>query len=461
MNQINQKTRQTFNTNVNINSLNDGNFENTSDLIDPSINSSIDPSKSSTYTTSKGNLTINPIINSSNYSNSSSNFNNHPEYRTITSNENMLNTSINTLTSEMGKPHQSSLSFGLTSKRVQEEERKRREAIESLARTVNSFMNDEELPVDEHGRRLINFDSNKEWFFNNITFIFVEGMVFDEEDTERMNGVLSCFQDLPNKAYLNNRYLLLNYDDEVAMAIENKIGIENGNYHIMMGVINQAGAEQIKTAPMVCFRQSGLLYCETKWETIETRMSGFVSNFGLIYEDKGKGDIHGIKNQQRITRENYFDLDPAVSAMEIMNTKVEDFPRGQEKEYYEYNRRENMRVGRAFTQNQRGSRVGDEEFRMKSGRDLYSRIENDRLTSIPAREKGGVMKMDLYYLPRESQQAEYILYKDDEGYNVTEGNNVVSAINPTAKTNMPQFGNKNYKGQNNRRVVGTQPVFPK
>lgn len=379
-----------------------------------------------------------------------------------------MNSTISELTSEMRDEHRDSMSFGLFSRHTEEDFRRRTKQITDLAKEVSSYLCTDSQPIDEHGRRLINYDINRKWFFENVTFIFVQGLVFDEDDTKHMNAVLECFRDIPNKAYLNNVYYLLNFSDEIAQALEAKRPeTKGGNYHIMMGVINAAKGDELKQAPAVDFRYEGVVYCDTDWDTVEKRIAFFVENFGLIFEQSKEQNVQ-IKNQQRITRSNYFDLDPSVDATAIMNTRIEEFPRGEAEKYFEYNKRENMRVGRAFGQHRRGERNDEYEsdglggdFRMKAGNDLYSRINNASKQALPARQKGAVLKMDEYYLPRVSQQAEFVLYDDPGAYNTNEGNNIVAMTNPDMKVSMPQFGNTNYSGQRSRRVASSQPIFPK
>ena len=386
---------------------------------------------------------------------------------------NAENESIGLLTRQAAS-YSTNMEFGLTSPKVSQAILEDQAKQLAITKQVSEYLCSEHVPVDDHGRRLINCDESKRWFYTNITFVFATGFIFDEEDTKRMDAVLGCFVDKPNRAYLNNSYHLLNYDDELVMALEKTIGITNGNYHILMAVLNAADDEQLKIAPSVRFKHSGITKITTKWTEIENMIAEYVSNYGFIFEYHDRTDVNSFKNQQRLSRENYFNSNPSQNVLDLFQTKVEKID-----PVVNFNARENMRVGRAFGQHQRGDpKDAEQDFRMKSGNDLYSRIANDHLQSLTSRTKGGVLKMNLYQMQSspgfgledgavyrkeqpEAKQSEYILYPGADAYSISSGDNVAPQANPMIKSSMPKIATPNYKAQRMNKKPIAQPQFPK
>lgn len=371
------------------------------------------------------------------------------------------NESIGLLTRQAAS-YSTNMEFGLTSPNISQSILEEQAKQLAITKQVSEYLCSEHVPVDEHGRRLINCDDSKRWFYTNITFIFATGFIFDDDDTKHMDAVLECFVDKPNRAYLNNSYHLLNYDDELVKALENTIGITNGNYHILMAVLNAADDEQLKIAPSVRFKHSGITKITTKWTEVENTIAEYVSDYGFIFESRNKTEVNSFEKQQRLSRENYFNSNPSQNVVDLFQTKIEK----NDKEV-NFNARENMRVGRSFGRHQRGepdessSVYSGSDFRMRSGNDLYSRIANDHLQSVTSRTKGGVLKMNLYQMMPEAKQSEYILYPDADAYSISNGDNVAPQADPTIKSSMPKISTPNYKAMRNNKKPIMLPQFPK
>lgn len=366
------------------------------------------------------------------------------------------NSSIAMLTRQ-GQTYSTNMEFGLISNNVNQSIRDKQAQALDVTKKVADYLCSDHVPVDEHGRRLINCTEAKKWFYDNVIFIFSTGYIFDDDDTKHMDAVLECFKDMPNRAYLNNAYHLLSYEDELIQALENTVKIQNGNYHILMAVLNAADDEAIKVAPSIKFKHSGIAVISTKWNEIETIIAEYISDFGFIYEYHDKTDVHSFSQQQRLTRENYFNTNPSQNVLDLMQTEVK-----QNEETISFNPRANMRVGRAFGQHQRADRKDEEsDFRMRDGNDLYSRIANDHLQSVTSRTKGGVLKMNLYQMQPEAKQAEFVIYPDADAYSLANGDNVAARADPMAKAAMPKITSPNYRAQRKRRVPIASPQFPK
>lgn len=371
------------------------------------------------------------------------------------------NESIGLLTRQASS-FSTNMEFGLTSPNVTKQLREEQAKQLAITKQISEYLCADDEPLDEHGRRLINCDDSKRWFYTNITFIFATGFIFDEDDTKQMDAVLECFVDKPNRTYLNNSYRLLNYDDALVTALEKTIGISSGNYHILMAILNAADDEQLKIAPESRFKHSGIMKITTKWSDVESTIAEYVSTYGFIFEYHNKTEVNSFEKQQRLSRENYFNSNPSQNVLDLFQTKVE-----KHDPEVNFNARENMRVGRSFGRHQRGepdaesSVYNGADFRMRSGNDLYSRIANDHLQSLTSRTKGGVLKMNLYQMQPEAKQSEYVIYPDADAYSIPSGDNVAPAADPTIKSSMPKITSPNYSAMRNNKKPIARAQFPK
>ena len=369
---------------------------------------------------------------------------------------------IKTLSQEF-VPNKTKRIFGLTSQlQNQLIADKFAESAKAIS-DLTSFLKEDKVPVDENGRRIINYDYRKDWFFKNIIFVFASGAIYDQTDAEYMSRVMGCFKESHNRAYLNNTYYILKYTDELIQVIENQAKIINGNYHILMGIFNIAKPEDLKEAPMEKLTHPGLFTVATSWSQIVDIISEFVDLFGMIYESIDKVELNGFKDGKRVLRDNYYDPNPNMSTLDVLYSQTVDLPGYDQKEYFEYNRRENMRAGKVFTENQRGQRKNSQtDYRTMQKRDLYSRIEETSLQAIPNTEKGGISKMELYYMPKDNLQSEFIIYDNLDGYDAKQGINIPERVNPNEKQVIPNFSmGYNPKSANAKKILLSPSIFPK
>lgn len=358
---------------------------------------------------------------------------------------------------EMVSPGRS-MAFGMRSPLTDAYIKEQGEDIVQMAQTVNSYLTTPQ-PVDEYGRRIINYDAERKWFFQNIAFVFSTGVVFDEDDQRKLDAVLRCFKDVPNVAYLNNVYFMLDYTDNVSKALSERIpGTNGGNYHILMGIISAAEDSDLNDAP-TDMKTKGLVSVHVSWNEIESKVSNYVSRFGLIYEED-EHPVVNIKNQQRINRTSFRDLNPNVSPTSILQMHLDDFPRDGPVETFE--RKRQVRVARPLVNDQRGRRLDtDEDFRLEASKPLYDRIREDSLEALPSSIKGGEMKMDMYYLDESEQEPDFIMFPGTDTYNVPNGTNLFPNVDPMMRADMPVISTGNAKGQRARRVLNNAPLFPK
>lgn len=342
--------------------------------------------------------------------------------------------------------------------------------------TVNRYLHGSLSAVNETGKPLINFDSGKEWFISNVTFMFASGMIFGENDNKRMNRVLKSFENEPNKAYLMNPHQVMSYDDEVIKAIESERGYDNGNYHIMMAVI--VNPDDLDNAPLPELSHEGVVYSSLSWDQIETVLAKYISMFGVVAEYVEEYDDGGLKRRRR---GNYL-LGNHDDSTSILRMSISDFP-NETDAMYEYNKRQNLRGQRLpFGEDQRAPGLGVDQ-RFKAGKSLYDRINADmRVNLTPAVDGnvGAMLRSDDMYLPPENQNPEYVLYRDNPStYDHTNGTNITANANPIDKMTLPNFSatgiikhdsavdtgfgiksKTNAKGEHYKHVSGFRPLFP-
>ena len=80
------------------------------------------------------------------------------------------------------------------------------------------------------------------WFY--IQFIFSVGIVFDDNDTNILIELINMF-DLNQSTFLPNDYQLNSYKDDTIKTIEENWNISNGNYHLMLVVLNDSVVNNI------------------------------------------------------------------------------------------------------------------------------------------------------------------------------------------------------------------------
>ena len=124
-----------------------------------------------------------------------------------------------------------------------------------------------------------NISSENIWFRNNVFFIFSKGCIFSSSDESIFNELLTLFKP-SSKKYLANQILITSYEDNDMKAIEKKLLIESGNYHIclVVGVYNSAN---LNTAPEDALKHRGLINYYTSWEEVSTAIIEYAAKYGF------------------------------------------------------------------------------------------------------------------------------------------------------------------------------------
>ena len=356
----------------------------------------------------------------------------------IQSDENQLLQSITAL-KEAQPMKQSKRVFGMDSPMQKELMSKKLAAINQNVTLVNDYLHSERVPIDEDGNKLINYSVERGWFFDNVSFIFSTGVIFDEEDTSKLDSVLRCFQNQPNRGYIKNRYFVLNYENALVQKIESMFRIENGNYRILCAVVVSATDEQLKNAPEYQFSQKGVNHVYTEWSDIDSLFANYLSCYGFIAEYFDKQDIT-FKNSQRMDRKNMYNAQMSVSPVDLLQTPIEKFESGGKKNEYDEREFRQFRTSKAFAEDQRGKQLEHRgDYRRKQGASLYDRMNDEPLQTVPSKFVGATYRMDDAYLSNDETPAEFIIYNNLDTYDKSIGKNIFMNQNPTDKQLMPNF----------------------
>lgn len=309
--------------------------------------------------------------------------------------------------------------------------------IAETSGTIAQYLSHSSNPINDEGKEVLNADQGNRWFFDNVTFIFAQGPLFDDQDMSNMNAVLRSFKPQKGVAYLLNSYHILDPDNEIIRAIENQRGIAHSNYKILMCVWVAAEDDKLQDAPMVKFRHQGIIDCFTSWTTINRSLATYLHQFGFVDKYDEVLDIKEF-GSQRISRGN---LHTGDTRQLDINLPISAFPREEEEEKFEYNRRENMRTAHSFANDQRGRTNNLNDNRQKLGNALYNEIYAPKIIdeTVPSDMVGVHLRMNDNYVNPETRQAEYAIYgaTSADGYDMPTGSNYASFVSPREKSVIP------------------------
>ena len=374
-----------------------------------------------------------------------------------------VNPSISDLTSQIDFKT-SPTSLGLQSNYTDERIRQATDKIAAQSAAFAEYINADQYPLDEKGNRIVNYDENKQWFFNNINFVFGIGRRFVEEDEKNLDNVLRCFNARPGMSYLGNTHYVLTYKYESIKGLENwKRTIQDGYYHIILGIINSASEEDIPKAPVATMRKGGVLSVLTTWDEISNYMAWAVSTFGFITDQTVETKAVNYDKMQHLPRENMYNTGEFNS---VMSMRMEDFPKNEE--YFKFQTNKKLRNSNSFVTTNRGPDHDTVDLRFRNKNDLYSRIRNTKNDVEPrTRIKGVISKSELYTIPKDKQTAETAIY-GMQYYDVENGVNLYETTDPMAKALPPTFSStqpvakgKDATGKASRTTKAPISVFPK
>ena len=327
--------------------------------------------------------------------------------------------------------------------------------VNQMASLTNYFEEQQEAVFDDTGYRIINATSENIWFRDNIAFIFATGMVFNQQDKERADEIFSLFEPQANNAVLHNFHKLYNYETPLIQAIEERMILGNGNYHLcLILVVNTDDPDVLAHAPEDRFKTPGVIekYCE--WDAIYTYMSEAISKYGLV------ANIQQIDVGDQLTS--------TPSSMNIMkyDELVCESPEAyaMEREFITY-RDEYLNKNRPEVYLHKDSRSEVSKAKTKNKQSLYKRMHEVEkhgavFCDIPRHLKGVESRADMYRpdklmaMKKEKARQEAIekgtintiegninefrLYDNEDTYD--NGYNVYNQIMLDDMANIPSFG---------------------
>ena len=291
----------------------------------------------------------------------------------------------------------------------------------------NAFNGYDSSIRDETGRKIVNMNEDRMWFKEYVSLIFSVGCIFNAADREKMDEILKVFENDGEVGYLANYKKILNYDDKLIKAIEEKMEIGNGNYHLCLITIVTTNDENILSkAPEKQYSVSGIInkYCE--WGEIYSYINQIVSKYGISteqeihHDDKLSWEMgqegKSVKTVRHSEVESNFDIDiDPDDENQIKLDRELEFMKEREEHFNTRQRNTKMlREDKDGSFNQYRNRF------TKNG-SLYTRIQRDESCgitddSLVDEHKGIQLRMHESQPPPNKIRDEYQLYENPDTY---------------------------------------------
>ena len=309
---------------------------------------------------------------------------------------------------------------------------------------------------DYDGKRIINNSTDKQWFKDYVALVFSIGCIFNINDQMRLNEILKLFENSGDYGFLMNYHKVMNYEDPLIKAIEQKMEIGNGNYHLaLITIVQTQDPNVLAQAPEQKYRFSGTVEKFCEWNEIYSFMKEIVARYGLMTPiepilDHKTADTMAtweIGNEGKATKtirhtetESNFDIDidPDDENQISLNADLE-FKHEQD-EHFKPRVREVLRSRASENNNpQRMRNIYNKSLYTRIAESIDSNITHD---STMDEHKGVQFKFNQSKQPPPKQMAEYQLYEDDSTYQ--DGKNVMKfSSDQSSRQYMPTFQHLN------------------
>lgn len=311
------------------------------------------------------------------------------------------------------------------------------ELVNNAERSAELLSKSQEI-LDADGNRIINATEKKIWFANNIAFVFVRGIGFDERDFEKLNKLVSLFSTRPDCSYLLNRHYEIDYYDELAISLETHSSISNGNYHVMLAVMSYANEETMKTAGAIpSFGTNRIVEVLTDFKLIEKTMNEYLFQFGFLAHYDRSNEITTAQSRGSYLQPdgNRSRINIDISMSSLPQPTKEDFESQQAMLNEQNLRRE--RVEQAISQ--RAPKNITEDQRLSKSKSLMSRIRERQLEVTQPTEMGGTLRMNEYWMPPDERKPELQFYPNmNYSYDESTASNYFVNANPAYKDQLPK-----------------------
>ena len=327
---------------------------------------------------------------------------------------------------------------------------------------------------DYDGKRIINNTQEREWFKNYVALVFSIGCIFNKNDQIKLNEILKLFENSGNYGFLMNYHKVMTYEDPLVQAIEKKLEIGNGNYHLfLVPIVQTKDPKVLSKAPEQKYSYSGTVEKFCEWNEIYNYMKTIISRYGLMTPTKevfehreadtrqsweiGQEGLAAKTVRHAEVESNFdIDIDPEDENQIRLNTDLE-FKHEQD-EHFKPRVRTVLRARASENDNPTRKRY------LNNG-SLYTRIAKSIDTAVTTdstidEHKGVQLRMNESIRPPQKRVDEYQLYEDDSTYQ--NGRNVMQfSSDQSSRQHMPTFQHLNKKSsrQGNRtRTPTANPI---
>lgn len=175
-----------------------------------------------------------------------------------------------------------SIDTPINDRRMQNKYDRLKQVSAATSNTLKEVSNEYTDP--ETGRKIINAEYNNIWFSQHVYMLFSLGRIFDRDDQQFFASVNNYFNQ-ENEMYLSCNHDTMNYKDDLIKKIEKQIGIDNGNYHLLLVLIVYADEDELEHPPEFLFSTSGIVKWAIESDEIKEIMLTFLSRYGIATED--------------------------------------------------------------------------------------------------------------------------------------------------------------------------------
>ena len=312
----------------------------------------------------------------------------------------------------------------------------------------------------------MNENQQRLWFWNNVGFLFSEGLILEAEYRVVFNEILEYFNKA-NQTFLPNVYKILNYNDPTIKVIEQNYNIANGNYHfLLIPFVMTDNPELLKIAPEQAYKRYGPIDVFTdinqivqymaevmyKYGTMKNLLTDAIANklnLGEQIEDdryfKHAQRVMNVSSSHpqmhepmRMNRKGYFDpnttdnfdlINPQEDILkyapqrqyftpgELQWSKVTDSEKSSESNYYRKPIKSIPRTNLTNVGNEYGQGVKRTEGKMTLWNQLHTKSPVVSAGFVDTSMKGGMLKVNTMYeseTKRKDEEDKYQIYGDTD-----------------------------------------------
>ncbi len=216
--------------------------------------------------------------------------------------------------------------------------------LEEIASTTTATLKDVENIIEDPatGKTIINANRSNVWFSQHVYMLFSMGRIFDKNDQSFFKTVNTYF-DTDSGIYLNCHHDIMNYKDDLVKKIERQIGIDNGNYHLMLVLVVYGQEKALEDPPENLFATAGIVKWAIEADEIKEIMMTFLSKYGFATRTEiphkipsvvsGRRDSNTLMDQKfKLHSEIDWNSEPnrmLFSDLDYRNHRDEDFAQRQ------------------------------------------------------------------------------------------------------------------------------------